>query len=120
MSEQKKESPTVPRVEKIASLVRFVRGEKVMLDADLAGLYGVDTGARNRAVKRNAECFPADFMLQLTHDEWQDLRCQLGISSNRSNRGSGVSPLHQSSSAAGMDQGRDGSATAQENENLKS
>ena len=41
-------------------------GEKVLLDADLAMLYGVETGALNRAVKRNIERFPADFMLQLT------------------------------------------------------
>jgi ORF6N domain len=66
--------------ESLVHLVRFVRGEKVMLDADLAMLYGVSTGALNRAVKRNARRFPADFMLLLTDREWEDLKCQVGIS----------------------------------------
>jgi hypothetical protein len=72
----------VPHPENLAKLVFFVRGEKVLLDADLAMLYGVETGALNRAVKRNAERFPADFMLQLTPQEWEDLKCQIGISSS--------------------------------------
>jgi hypothetical protein len=60
----------------------LIRGEKVLLDADLAMLYGVETGALNRAVKSNIERFPADFMLQLTPEEWADLKCQFGISSS--------------------------------------
>jgi hypothetical protein len=72
----------VPQPENLAKLVFLVRGEKVLLDADLAMLYGVETGALNRAVKRNAERFPADFMLQLTAQEWEDLKCQIGISSS--------------------------------------
>lgn len=52
--------------ENIAHLVQLVRGEKVMLDSDLATLYGVETGALNRAVKRNTTRFPADFMFQPT------------------------------------------------------
>jgi hypothetical protein len=71
----------VPQQENLAQLVFWVRGEKVLLDADLAMLYGVETGALNRAVKRNIERFPADFMLQLTPEEWEDLKCQIGISS---------------------------------------
>jgi hypothetical protein len=51
--------------EALAGLVRWVRGERVMLDADLAGLYGVDTRALNRAVRRNAKRFPSDFMFLL-------------------------------------------------------
>ena len=47
-----------------------------MLDADLATLYGVDTGALNRAVKRNIGRFPADFMFQLTDEDWANLKCQ--------------------------------------------
>lgn len=66
--------------ENIAQLVRFVRGEKVLLDADLAMLYGVETGALNRAVKRNLARFPDDFMFQITSEEWEELRCQIGIS----------------------------------------
>ena len=71
----------IPQPENLAKLVFLIRGEKVLLDADLAMLYGVETGALNRAVKRNLERFPADFMLQLTPQEWEDLRCQIGISS---------------------------------------
>ncbi len=56
-----------------------VRGERVMLDADLAGVYGVVTGALNRAVKRNADRFPERFAFQLTDIEWDALRCQIGI-----------------------------------------
>ena len=72
----------IPKPENLAELVFMVRGEKVLLDADLAMLYGVETGALNRAVKRNVERFPADFMLQLTPEEWDDLKCQIGISSS--------------------------------------
>jgi hypothetical protein len=53
-----------------------------MLDAVLAELYGVETGALVRAVRRNAERFPADLMFQLSEDEFQNLRCQIGISSS--------------------------------------
>lgn len=49
-----------------------------MLDSDLAELYGVETGALNRAVKRNFARFPGDFMFQLTMDEAERLRCQIG------------------------------------------
>ncbi len=72
----------IPKPETLAQLVFWVRGEKVLLDADLAMLYGVETGALNRAVKRNIERFPVDFMLQLTPEEWEDLKCQIGISSS--------------------------------------
>ena len=67
-------------VERVERLIHLVRGEKVLLDADLAVLYGVTTGALNRAVKRNASRFPPDFMFQLTADETQILKCQIGIS----------------------------------------
>ncbi|MGA3266846.1 MAG: ORF6N domain-containing protein [Verrucomicrobiota bacterium] len=60
-------------------MVHWIRHEKVMLDSDLAGLYGVETGALNRAVKRNLERFPQDFMFQLTQQEAAALRCQTGI-----------------------------------------
>jgi len=69
-------------VERVERLIRLVRGEKVLLDADLAVLYGVATGALNRAVKRNASRFPLDFMFQLTAEEAQILKCQIGISSS--------------------------------------
>ena len=67
--------------EKIEKRIFFLRGQKVMLDADLASLYGVETGALKRAVKRNRERFPEDFMFQLTFQEVGILRCQNGISS---------------------------------------
>jgi hypothetical protein len=68
-------------VERIEQAILLIRGHKVMLDADLAVLYGVETGALNRAVKRNIQRFPADFMFQLTAEEVAILRCQFGISS---------------------------------------
>lgn len=81
------DSPTaLPDPKRLAGLVYLVRGEKVLLDADLAMLYGVETGALNRAVKRNADRFPGDFMLQLSPQEWEDLRCQIGISSSHGGR----------------------------------
>jgi len=58
----------------------YLRDEKVMLDHDLAELYGVETGALHRAVKRNTERFPEDFMFQVTGEEAEVLRCQTGIS----------------------------------------
>ena len=66
--------------ERIEKAIYLIRGEKVMLDRDLASLYGVETGALNRAVKRNLQRFPQDFMFQLTTDESDFLRCQIGIS----------------------------------------
>ena len=74
----------IASVEQIESRIFLIRGQKVMLDADLAELYGVETGALNRAVKRNIERFPKDFMFQLTSEEFADLRCQIGISNMRS------------------------------------
>ena len=52
------------------------RGQKVMVDRDLAELYGVELKRLNQAAKRNIERFPADFMFQLTRDEWGNLRSQ--------------------------------------------
>ena len=68
--------------ERIERHILLIRGEKVMLDADLADLYGVETGALVRAVKRNADRFPGDFMFQLSRSEFDNLRCQIGISSS--------------------------------------
>ena len=76
----------VPAEKHLAQMVYLVRTEKVMLDAHLAKLYLVETSALNRAVKRNADRFPGDFMFQLTHEEWDNLRCQIGISSEHGGR----------------------------------
>jgi hypothetical protein len=64
----------------IAKLILSVRGHKVMLDADLARLYGVATSHLNKTVKRNIYRFPGDFVFQLTAHEVSDLRFQSGIS----------------------------------------
>jgi hypothetical protein len=66
----------------VQNLILLARGDKVLLDADLAMLYGVTTGALNRAVRRNQSRFPPDFMFQLTTDEAGILKCQIGISSS--------------------------------------
>ncbi len=79
-------NPQVPTTQHLAKLVYWVRGEKVMLDTDLAALYGVETGALNRGVKRNTDRFPADFMFQLGDAEWDNLKCQIGISSAHGGR----------------------------------
>ena len=62
--------------ENIISKIYFLRGQKVMLDKDLASLYEVETRVFNQAVKRNSERFPEDFMLQLTKDKYSFLRSQ--------------------------------------------
>jgi hypothetical protein len=105
----KKKSPAAPKPatvggllvpEKIAPLVHYLRHEKVILDSDLAELYGVPTGHLNRAVQRNLDRFPADFMFQLTENEagilmsqiaisssgQSNLKCQTGISSSHGGR----------------------------------
>jgi hypothetical protein len=60
--------------------IYLIRNLKVMLDEDLARLYGTETGALVRAVQRNLERFPQDFMFQSSEQEVSSLRCQLGIS----------------------------------------
>jgi len=67
----------------VQDMIYEIRGQKVMIDSDLARLYEIETGALNRAVKRNIERFPEFFMFQLTEDEYFALRCQLGISNER-------------------------------------
>jgi hypothetical protein len=67
-------------IQKIEGLIYQLHGHRVMLDRDLAELYAVDTGALNRAVKRNPLRFPPDFMFQLSPEEWENLKCQFGIS----------------------------------------
>jgi phage regulator Rha-like protein len=74
------EGAVVP-VGQIERRILMIRGERVMLDADLAALYGVETKLLVRTVKRNIERFPRDFMFQLTSKEFENLRCQIGTSS---------------------------------------
>ena len=68
------------KAEALAGLVRWVRGERVMLDADLARLYGVETKALKRAVNRNHKRFPEDFVFLLKRKEVTNLRYQFGTS----------------------------------------
>jgi vacuolar-type H+-ATPase subunit D/Vma8 len=79
---------TSPVTDRIESLIRVVRGQKVMLDADLAKLYGVTTKRFNEQVRRNRQRFPVDFMFQLTNHEFAILRSQFATSSSGS-RGTG-------------------------------
>lgn len=67
----------------IQNLIYEIRGCKVMLDSDLAKLYGVETFNLNKAVKRNLSRFPMDFMFQLTKDEYDSLIFQIGISNSK-------------------------------------
>ena len=60
-------------------MIHEIRGQKVMLDRDLADLYGVELRALSQAAKRNIERFPTDFMFRLTQDEWDILRSQIVI-----------------------------------------
>lgn len=68
--------------ELVMNKIYLMRGQKVMLDRDLAELYGVTTGNLNLAVKRNKKRFPADFMFQLTKEELEGLILQIAISKN--------------------------------------
>jgi phage regulator Rha-like protein len=77
----------IASVEQIEARIFLIRGQKVMLDQDLAELYEVETKALNRAVKRNLGRFPEDFMFQLSADEFDNLRFQSGTSSLRSQIG---------------------------------
>jgi hypothetical protein len=79
MSENKP-LPVIPE-EVVMSKIYLIRDEKVMLDTDLAELYGVETKRLNEQVKRNIERFPEDFMFQLTQDEYNNLKSQIATTS---------------------------------------
>ena len=76
MASAKSPSP----LDDIAGVILVLRGHRVLLDSDIAALYGVATKALLQAVKRNLERFPPDFMIQLTGEEWAALRSQIGTS----------------------------------------
>lgn len=80
-----KKKPTRPKpatsiagvqAERIEKVIHVIRGERVMLDSDIAKLYGVEVRALNQQVRRNEDRFPPDFIFQLTDAEWQALRSQ--------------------------------------------
>ena len=73
-------------VDRLGKLIYEIRGQRVMLDSDLAKIYGVETKALNRAVNRNRSRFPTDFAFQVSSSEWKNLRCQIGTSSSSGGR----------------------------------
>jgi hypothetical protein len=87
----KSKTTALVSVERITDSILILRGHKVLLDADLAALYGVATKVLLQAVKRNQERFPEDFMLRLTNDEWAALRSQF-VTSNDGRGGRRYAP----------------------------
>lgn len=83
----------VLNVDSIKEKIYFIRGEKVMLDRDLAMLYQVDTRQLNRAVRRNLDRFPDDFMFTMTKEEMQNWMCQFGTSNSSLKQGLRKPPL---------------------------
>jgi phage regulator Rha-like protein len=87
--------------EVIMSKIYLIRGRKVMLDRDLADLYGVETKQLKRAVRRNMDRFPEDFMLEMTKQELENWRCQFGTS-NKEKMGLRIPPFAFSEHGAVM------------------
>jgi len=79
-NDNKKPDVKLIPTERIVSRIFLIRGMKVLLDQDLAKLYGIETKNLNKAVKRNLDRFPDDFMFQLTQSEHESLRFQFGTS----------------------------------------
>ena len=77
-------------IQNIQNLIYEIRGQRVMLDRDLAELYGVETRRLNEQVKRNIERFPEDFMFQLTKGEFEILKSQIATSNSSENQGVNV------------------------------
>ncbi len=84
-----KGSPSLVLAARVERCILILRGEKVLLDADLAALYGVTTGNLNKAVQRNLGRFPGDFMFRLTTEEFAGLSFHTGISKRASGRDPG-------------------------------
>lgn len=101
----KKRARIVP-TDSVESRILTLRGQKVILDSDLAATYGVTTKRLNEQVKRNAERFPADFMFQLTRKELADLRSQFATSSSLGDKDESLTP-NRSQFATGSSRHRD-------------
>jgi len=99
---KRKATQSVIPVERIEKAIYQIRGQKVILDADLARLYGVETSNLNKAVKRNREQFPDDFMFQLTKDEWESLKFQTGMSKPHGRGGRRTAPYAFSEQGVAM------------------
>ncbi len=87
------QQPTIINKENIQNKIYTIRGLQIMLDKDLAELYQVETKNLNKAVKRNIERFPNNFMFQLTQNEYDNLRLQFGTSSLDNDLNSQIMPL---------------------------
>ncbi len=88
MAERKNTNDIMPiSPDSIKNLIYTIRGKQVMIDSDLAMLYGVTTGNLNKAMKRNEDRFSDDFCFELTKDEYKNLMFQNGISSSENNYG---------------------------------
>ena len=74
------------QIERIQNKIYEIRGQKIMLDFDLAELYEVGTKVLNQAVKRNPERFPPRFMFRVTIAEWENMRSQIVIASDQAKR----------------------------------
>lgn len=99
---------TALSVERIEQLIYVIRGERIMLDSDLATIYGVSTKALNQAVKRNAQRFPEDFMFRATADEVEEIRSQTVNTGNRSQVVTGSSKTARLRSQSVTSKGRGG------------
>ena len=84
------ENEVISTEDTIKSKILVIRGQQVMIDRDLAQIYGVETKRLNQQVKRNIERFPADFMIELTREEYNSLRCQNGTIENGRGEHSGT------------------------------
>jgi hypothetical protein len=78
-----RKSESLIPIEQIDGMIRTVRGTRVILDSDLAKIYGVPTFRFNEAIKRNRHRFPPDFMFQLTREEFNSLKSQIAMSKRR-------------------------------------
>jgi len=84
----------------LESLIRTLRQQRVIVDADLARLYGVPTKRLNEQVNRNAERFPVDFMFRLTAQEWLNLKSQIATSSSQDTQQQAIEPNRQRTAAS--------------------
>jgi len=99
---------TLVPAERIERTILLIRGHKVILDRDLAKLYGVETRDLNKAVNRNQDRFPSDFMIRLTRSEFNNLKFQLGRHTEvteslyRARRGHAVQRTQEPTSSPGQ------------------
>ncbi|MEO7924388.1 MAG: ORF6N domain-containing protein [Chitinophagaceae bacterium] len=89
------------RLTLIQQKIYEIRGQKVMLDFDLADLYDVETKALNQAVKRNIDRFPPDFMIRLSRKEWTTMRSQF-VTASQNKRNSNITPFAFTEHGVGM------------------